>query len=447
MLEGAIQRLIQRDKVALISLNRRNNPTLLSIRYIKEPLMANSTLTSSVITKRAILELKNAMVLLDKVDRQYDSNFTKKVGDTVGVRKRVMYSAVSGADITGAINDTIEGKVNLTLDQFKSVPMQFDSTELTLDIDDFSERYIRPAMVELAQQVESEIANQYKKVWNWSGTPGTAPSTFLELGAAGVQMDDMAVPMMDRCGFFTPNASLQLANGLKGVFPAQIAIKAIEKALIAEYAGFMLYKSQSLKVHTVGAHGGTPLVNGAAQNVTALASKDGYTQSLITDGWTNSITGILLEGDVFTIAGVNSVNPRTKQDTGALQNFVVRADATSGATTGPATLTIAPAIVTTGPYQSVTAAPADNAAITVKTGTASTGYAQNLLFHKDAIAVAFAKLEKPRGNVEYGQESMDGVSVRMVADYNVLTDTNVFRFDILFGVETLVPAAAARITN
>ena len=409
--------------------------------------MANSTLTSSMITKRAVLELKNAMVMLDKVDRQFDSNFTKKVGETIGVRKRVMYSAVSGADITGAINDTIEGKVDLTLDQFKSVPIQFDSTELSLDIDDFAERYIRPAMVELAQQVESSIADQYKKVWNWSGTPGSAPATFLELGAAGVQLDNGAVPMNDRCGFFTPGASLALANGLKGVFPAQIAIKAIEKALIAEYAGFMLYKSQSLKVHTVGAHGGTPLVNGADQNVTALASKDGYTQSLITNGWTNDTAGILKEGDVITIAGVNSVNPRTKQDTGVLQQFVVRADATSGASTGPAVLTIAPAIVISGPYQSVTAAPANDAEITVVTGTASTGYAQNLLFHKDAIAVAFAKLEKPRGNVEYGQESMDGVNVRMVADYNVLTDVNVFRFDILFGVQTLVPAACARITS
>jgi hypothetical protein len=393
------------------------------------------------------MELKNAMVMASKVDRQYDPLFTGKQGATIGVRKRVRYAATDGADITGAISDSISGKVNLTLDKRKVVSLQFDSEELTLDIDNFAELHIRPAMVELAQQVESEIADQYKKVWNFTGTPGTAPATFLSIGNAGVKLDNMAVPTADRCGFYTPAASLTLADGLKGVFPKEIAVLAIEQALISNYAGFMTYMSQSLKVHTVGAHGGTPLVNGAAQNVTYTTAKDGYTQSLITDGWTNSITGILLEGDTFTIAGVNSVNPRTRQDNGVLQDFVVRADANSGASTGPATLTISPPIITSGAHQTVTAAPADNAAITVTSGTASTGYAQNLLFHKDAITLAFAKLAKPTGNSDYSQQTLDGISVRMVADHDVLTDQNVYRFDVLFGVATLQPDACVRHTS
>lgn len=407
--------------------------------------MANNLLTTSLITKRAMLELKNAMVMAEKVTREFEPNFEKKYGDTIGVRKRVMYKATDGESIAGVISDSIEGKVNLTLDKRKVVSMQFSSEELALDIDDFAERYIRPAMIELAQQVESEIAEQYKKIWNFTGTAGTLPSTFLEIGAAGVILDNMAVPMRDRHAFYTPSAGLALANGLKGVFPKEIAVKAIEQALIARYAGFDVHTSQSLKVHTVGLHGGTPLVDGATQNVSAESAKDGYTQSLVTDGWTAS-TQVLNEGDVFTIAGVFSVNPRTKQSTGELQQFVARADVTSSAG-GAATITMAPAMVISDAYQNVTAAPADNAAITVVTGAAGAQHAQNLAFHKDAITLAFGKLGKPNGNVEFGQQSMDNVSVRMIGDYDIISDQNIWRFDILFGVEVLNPYAAVRHTS
>lgn len=408
--------------------------------------MANSLLTPTIITKRALVEFKNAMVMLEKVDRQLDDKFTGKIGDSVKVRKRVRYTAHNAADITSNINDTIEGSVLVTLDKRKVVAMQFDSKELSLDIEEFADRYIRPAMIELAQQVESDIADSYKKIWNFTGTPGTNPSTFLQIGTVGAIMDEQGVPngMGDRCAFYTPAAALTLADGLKGVFPQKIAENAIEYALVNNYAGFMVYKSQSLKNHTTGTYttGSTPLVNGASQNVTYTSVKDTYSQSLITDGWANS-TVVFKEGDTFTIAGVNSVNPRTREDTGRLQSFVVRADATSDGS-GNATLTISPAIVTSGAHQTVTAAPADNAAITPTSGTEASTYSQNLAFTKDAITVAFGKLAKPVGNVQYGQEQMDGISVRLVGDYDVLTDVNTWRFDLLYGVEVQNPGMAVR---
>jgi len=404
--------------------------------------MANSLLNPSIITKRAMVEFKNAMVMLEKVDRQLDPLFEGKIGDTVNVRKRVRYTAHTAADITSNINDTVEGKVPVTLDQRRVVAIQFDSKELSLDIDEFAERYIRPAMIELAQQVESSIADQYKKIWNFTGTPGTNPSTFLEIGTAGTILSEGGVPHSDRNAFYTPAAALSLADGLKGVFPQKIAERAIEEAFINKYAGFEVYECQSIKNHTVGNHGGTPLVNGAGQNVTYTSAKDGYTQTLVTDGWTAS-TAVLNEGDTFTIDGVYAVNPRTRESTGRLQSFVVRSDATSDAA-GNATLTISPAIITSGPNQTVDAAPADNAAITVTSGTAGNTYSQNLAFHKDAITVAFGQLVKPVGNVEYGRETMDGVSLRLVGDYDVLTDTNTWRFDILYGVEAQNPGMAIR---
>lgn len=406
----------------------------------------NNLLNPSIITKRAMVEFKNAMVMLEKVDRQLDPMFEGKIGDTVSVRKRVRYTAHNAADITSNINDTIEGSIPVTLDQRRVVPMQFSSEELTLDIEEFADRYIRPAMIELAQQVESAIADEYKKVWNFTGTPGTNPSTFLDIGTVGAIMDEQGVPagMGDRCAFYTPAAALSLADGLKGVFPNEIATRAIEYAKVNNYAGLDVYKSQSLKTHTVGTWdtGSTPLVNGASQNVSYESVKDSYSQDLITDGWAAS-TAVLNEGDTFTIAGVYSVNPRTRESTGRLQSFVVREDVTSDGS-GNATFSVSPAIITSGPYQTVTAAPADNAAITVTSGDEGAQYAQNLAFHKDAITVAFGQLVAPVGNVQSSRETMDGVSVRLVGDYDVLTDVNTWRFDILFGVEAQNPGMAVR---
>jgi len=406
----------------------------------------NSLLNPAIITRRAMVEFKNEMVLLEKVDRQLDPLFEGKIGSSVSVRKRVRYTAGTSADITSDINDSIEGKVLVTLDKRRVVAMQFDSVELALDIEEFSERYIRPAMIELVQQVETAIAEEYKKIWNVTGTAGTNPSTFLQIGTAGAILSEQGVPngMNDRSMFYTPSAALSMADGLKNVFPTEIATKAIEYAYISKYAGFMVYESQSLATHTAGVGTGTPLVNGAAQVVTYLSVKDTYESTLITDGWTNSTAGILLEGDVITIAGVNSLNPRTRKSTGRLQMFVVRADATSGATTGPATLAISPPIITAGPNATVDAAPADDAVITTLTGASGVTSSQNLGFTKDAITCAFGQLTKPIGNVQYGRETLDGISVRLVGDYEVLGDTNTWRFDILFAVVAQNPGMAIR---
>jgi hypothetical protein len=405
--------------------------------------MANSLLTHSMIAKAAMAVMKNKAVLLSKVNRELDGSFDSSTGDTISVRKPIRYSVVSGEDITGALNDTIQGKVTVTLDKYKSVPFQFSKKELSLSIEDFTARILAPAVNRLVQEVESDIANLYKKVYNFTGTPGTNPSTFLQVATAGSILDEMGESSGERYAFYNSAATTALSAALNTIFVSNIATSAIEKARFGHYGSFDCFMSQSIKAHTVGAWGGTPLINGASQSVTYLASKDVYTQSLVTDGWTNSITGILKEGDTFTIAGVNSVNPMTLEDTGRLQSFVVRADANSGAVTGPATLTVSPAIIISGPYQTVTAAPADNAAITVTSGTAGATYRQNLAFGKDAITVAFAKLKEPEVS-KVGQAESDGISIQVCSNDNILTNQNIWRLDILYACELLVPAAAVR---
>ena len=330
------------------------------------------------------------------------------------------------------------------------------SQDLTLSVEDYSERYIKPAMITLANTVDRSILGLYSYAYNSVGTPGSTPSNFSSVAAAAQRLDEMAVLSDNRHMLMNPAARYAVAGdqltldsvGTKGK-------SAYEKALMGEVAMFDTYSTQNIQSHTVGVATGTPRVNGAGQNVTYLAATSGSTtgstsQTLNTDGWTASTTGILRAGDVFTIAGVFAVNPVPGEGTSGktvmpyLQQFTVLADANSGASTGPAALTISPAIITEGAQQTVSAAPADNADITVM-GTGGTMYPQNLGFHKNAFALVTVPLEMPDGAAFKARESDNGLSVRVVKDYDIENDTDIIRLDILYGVDAIYPDLACRL--
>jgi len=408
--------------------------------------MANNFKNTSLVTRIMLKEFMNALQMGAKVDRQLDGQF-QKVGASIQVRRPVMFVATDGAVIS-ATPDVEERAATVTLDKRKKVNFAITSQDLTLSVEDFTQRFVQPAAAELAQQVESSIADVYKTIGNFVGTPGTAPSTFLEVGAAAKVLTKLGCPMDVRWNaFYDEDASLALADGLKTVFPTDIAKLAIEEAAIGRYSKFMLYENQSLALHTVGVATGTPLVNGANQNVTYAASGDTYSQSLITDGWTSGQTDILKAGDVITIAGVNSVNRRTRVSSGDLQTFTVLADVNSAGGGGASTLSISPPMIIEGPYQTVSAAPANDAAITVKTGSGGTSHKQNLAFHPNAITLAMAPLDLPEDGATASRESFGNISIRAVRQYDITSDTTIYRFDILYGVKSQNPDFAVRTTS
>ena len=412
--------------------------------------MANDLQNTSLVTKFAMKEFSNSLQLAMKVDRQLDtSRVFNKVGATVNVRRPLYLAATSGAQITtGQISDLEEGTVPVILDQREKVVYPLSSTELTLNIEDTVSRYVKPAMNELAQKVETYLAGLYYAIPNIVGTPGSLPSSFLDVANAGAKLDELGVPDDGtRCAFYGPKESVALADSLKGVYPNEIAKSAIERAFIKDYGNFMIYKNQSLVTHTVGVSTGTPLINGNNQNTTYALAKNTWTQTLNTDGWTNSQTGILKKGDVFTIADVYAVNRGTRVSTQELASFTVMADADSGASTGPAVLTISPPIIISGPYATVNAAPVDGKGITVKTGTGGSSYRQNLAFHPNSITLAMAQLDLPSDGASSARENYKGISVRVVRQYDIKIDSTIIRFDILFGAKVQNPEWAVRTTS
>ena len=409
--------------------------------------MANTTLTADVIAKIALPILDNELGFLNNMHRAHEDEWNSTVngykkGDTISIRRPADFTVRSGAAMS--TQDVIEGKTTLTIDQQKGVDFQFTSTDLTLKVEDMAERIIKPAMTNLANSIAQDVLNtMYKGAYNWVGTPGQSINSFSDFLNIPKRMDQMTVPSGDRNCVLSPDDFYDLIGSQTNLFAPGLVQSAYRDGDLGRLSGVSTMMTQVVPTHTVGAHGGTPLVDGAAQNVAYNTAKNSWTQSLVTDGWTNSITGILKAGDVFTIAGVYMVNAKTKATTNILQQFVVTADANSGASTGPATLTISPPIITSGPHQTVSAAPADNAAITVM-GTASTGYVQNLAWHKTAMSLAFVPMEMPAAAYGGSRKTHKNISIRLIPTYDAANDISKWRMDVLYGRKLTDPRLALR---
>lgn len=412
--------------------------------------MANSFLTPSKFAQEAVMLLENNMVIGNKVHTDYSSEY-QMVGNTINIRRPTAYIGQNDdLDLSSYSEDITQGKTTVTLNKTKSIKVDISALDATLSFDRVSEDVIQPAVNTMKDYIEAELAKEYRNLYQFTGTPGTVPSTFKSLGQGGAIMTDGAVPTGGRFALHGTEASLELADGLKGVYVQDKARTAFEDAKIGRYAGFENFETVHAPTHTVGVATGTPLVKGASQNVTYASVKDTQylSQDLETDGWTNSTTGILLAGDVFTIAGVYAVNPVSKVSTGRLQTFTVLADADSGATTGPATLSIAPAIITSGAYQTVSAVPADNAAITVKTGTGGASYKQSLLLHPKAIGLVTRPLKIPTGaGVKTSTKTGNKVTISCTEYVNGDKLVHSMRFDMLFATTTLDARLGCRLTN
>lgn len=403
--------------------------------------MGNTLLDISMITKESLRILKNELGFTKGVNRQYDNQFAQsgaKIGSVINIRKPVRYTVTDGAALN--IQDVTDQSVALTLDKQKHVGFQFSSKDMTLSIDEFGARYIKPAVAALANKIDFDGLSQYQKVYNQVGAAGTVPNTALVYLQAGQKMSEFAAPVdANRSVVINPAAQASTVDALKGLFQSSEKIaEQYDKGMMGEGLGFKFKMDQNVNIQTVGPLGGSPQVDGTGDSLSG--------SSISTKGWTSSAAARLNVGDVFTIGAVNAVNPQTRMSTGSLQQFVVTA-AFSSNSSGKGDVSISPAIIVSGQYQTVDALPIDGATITV-TGSANTSYAQNLAYHKDAFVLGMADLELP-GGVEMADRARDpdaGLALRIVRAYDINSDNHPCRIDVLYGWQTVYPELACRIT-
>lgn len=411
--------------------------------------MANTLLTLGMITREAAMVLENNIKVVGQISKEYSDQFGRdgaKIGSVVNVRKPPRYLGRTGQALS--LEDATESSVPLTLTTQFGVDITFTTADLALNIDDFSKRFIMPAIKAIANKVDFDSTLLYQTVYNTIGTPGVTPNALLTYLQVNQRLNEEACPVPGRNINITPGMQAIIVDALKGLFQDSSAIGSQYRsgAMNKQALGFEnWYMDQNLRTHVVGALGGTPTVNGAGQTGA----------SLITQAWSNSITNILNRGDVFTIGsgatGVFAVNPQNRQNTGALRQFVVTAPCTSSGA-GAVTIPISPAIVTSGPFQNVTGqtgaitGPANAATINVL-GAANTNTPQGLAFVEDAFMMATADLPLPNGVDMKDRQNYKGMSIRLIRNYDINSDREPCRTDILYGLSALYPELCCRIAS
>ena len=398
--------------------------------------MSNSLLTIDMITRKSLEILENNLVLTRNVNRQYDDSFAvegAKIGSTLRIRLPDRALVTDGAALQVQADN--EQFTTLTVSSQKHIGVNFTSAELTMQLDDFAERVLKPRVSQLASSVDSDVATSYKGIANTVGTPGTTPSTSLVLLQANQKLNEFATPMSPRYATVNPAANAGLVEGMKGLFnPTGTISRQFKNGMMGE--GILgldeINMSQSISNHTNGDWG-------TSITVTSTVTTEG--QSTLPISFTGS-SKTWNVGDVFTIASVFAVNPQTRQSTGSLQQFTVTAVATGSST---ATLSISPALYTAGnALATVNAFPVATAVVTML-GSALTSYPQNLVYHKDAISFATADLLLPQGVDMASRQVHNGISLRIVRQYDINNDRLPCRIDVLYGFSAIRPVTAVRL--
>ena len=398
--------------------------------------MANSILTIDMITRKALEILENNLVLTRNVNRQYDDSFAvegAKIGSTLRIRLPDRALVTDGAALQA--QDDNEQFTTLTVASQKHIGVNFTSAELTMQLDDFADRVLKPRISQLASSIDADVANAFKTIGNSVGTPGTTPATSLVLLQAQQKLNENAAVMSPRYATVNPAANAGLVEGMKGLFnPTDTVSKQFKNGMMGTgVLGFdEINMSQSIKQFTTGSRGAT------GNTTSAAVTSEGATTIALTVASSATIKA----GDVFTVADCYAVNPQTRESTGSLFQFVVLSDVTASGTA--VTVTVAPIYSSAHALATVDSLPGNSKAV-VFVGAASSQYAQNLVYHKDAITFATADLLLPQGVDMAARAVHNGISLRVVRQYDINNDRMPCRIDVLYGYSTIRPQMACRL--
>jgi hypothetical protein len=411
--------------------------------------MANTLLTPKVYANTMLALLVNELVMGKLVTTKFKNEF-KKVGQTIKVKRPPEFLIRDGA--VAQVQGVTEGEIDVTMDKQRGVDIEFTSLEDTLTVNDLLESEImKSSAATIAQNIDYELMLSTLEFPSWVGTPGEKINSATDFFAMPQRLDELAVPGTSRAGVLSPADNWALAGAFTGLYAQRdIATDALERARIPLIGNVQPYMTQNVVNLVTGTRvaAGTSQVNGANQNVayTAINTND-YKQTFLIKGLAAGAT--VKVGEVFSPAGVNWVNPRSKMDTGINAQFVVLegVDGVGGYSAatktytasggGLITVTIANPMIIDGAYQTVTAAPADSAPITWM-GAPSTAYRQNATFHKSSISLVFAKLTDPfTGQASFASDPETGVTIRYWRTSDGTNDTHLHRWDVLFGVDNV----------
>jgi hypothetical protein len=403
--------------------------------------VANSLLTINMITREAIRLWKNSNEFIRHIDSQYDDSFAKtgaKIGTALRIRLPNDFTVRTGP--AASVQDTSEQSTTLTLATQQGVDVSYSSVDRTMSLDDFSKRVLAPMVNNLAGAVASNVmAGSEGGVSNFTANLDSGGNVLSPTAAtwlqAGAILDQISAPRMNRKIIMDPVTQARTVSSLAGLFNPSAKISSqYASGQMQQALGFDWFMDQTVIKHTTAAYSGTKQVSGSNQTGLSIV--------------TGAITGGLKIGDIITFDGVNSVNRITKASNGQLAQFVVTATVASGGTAIPIYPALIPAAASGAQvqYQTVDVSPASGANVNVVT-LASSVFRKNIAFVPEAVTLATADLELPKGVHEAAREVFDDVSMRMISAYNIMTDQFITRLDVLYGYLWVRPEWAVEVAD
>ena len=378
--------------------------------------MSNSFITMQKIADMALPLLMDNIAFLPLITTgKYDSQFSAKKGDTIKVVRPARVTAIDGdQDISSLYSDFAETSVSITLDTIATVARAWTSKEATLNMDDLQRLVVQPAVNAIAESVNAECLNLYKKVPYFYGTSGTTPDALADIANSRKILQDHRAPSQNRAFVMdnTAEAKFLVLDSLVEVDKSGTN-SALRDAALGRVMGMMLAADNQVPTHTAGAYS-------ALADVTITTGAAGATSIVLTSA-AGASTAKLLEGDIFTLDG---------------EQYTVTADTASAAS----------GVVTVGIYPALPVAFGDMTAVTVAFADVSAkAHVPNLMFQKEAFTIASAPLEGAIGGASSAQASAHGLTITVTQDYDINTNTNLIRFDYLFGVQATMPDLAVRV--
>lgn len=398
--------------------------------------MSNTLVTCTIVAKESLAILKNMLTFSGAVNRDFESEFTSNMsrgyapGQTINIKKPPRYTYRAGR--VAVPQSTVETTVPLTLSQ-GGCDLNFTSIERTLSLTQLSKK-IQAAIAPVCNEIDRQGLELAKNAsFSVLGTPGTPPNTQLlalqAITGVNQRLDENAAPRdRMRSLIMSPALNSALIIGYAGLFNDQKSIsKQYRDGVMQDNLGISPNMDQNVATHVNGSQvvAGTN-VNGANQTGASITVV--------------GLGGTITRGTKITLPGVFAVNPQSRVSTGVLQQFTITADVAAAATVLP----IAPAIVTSGAFQNVTASPTTGQPFVIF-GTVSAGYTASVGFHKDAFTLAMVPMWAPpggKGVIDVSQMTDDGFTVKVTEFYDGINDNSIMRIDVLFGWAATYPELA-----
>ena len=374
--------------------------------------MGNEFLSVKNIARTALPRLIENLVFPNLIYKDFSNDFEAGKGATVQVRKPVVLTASEFDAASGtSAQDVVEESVEVTLDKLATVDVEFSAIQRATNVDDLTRLFLEPAMIALAEKINSDGLGLYKDIKATGGTAGTTPDGLDDFANAAEVLDNNKVPTALRHGVWNAAAMAKFRQ-IGDIVNAEKSgtNEALRRGSIGNIFGIDNYMAQGVKTSS-----GTTLEAGGT-GATGVKVKTAVTADddiiLVSNASANAtLTGAVKAGDIVTIGG---------------KNYIVKTDATAASNELAITLT-----------ENITVAA--NAAATVITGNAN-----NLVFHESAFAFVTRPLAAPAG-VESYTTSYNGISLRVTRGYDMKYKKEMLSMDVLYGYKTMYPEMAVRV--